>query len=117
MKFIVDAQLPVRLARDLAAAGHDARHTLDLPLGNRTPDGDLAALAAREDRVLITKDSDFVTTFLLQGTPPRLLLVSTGNISNDALARLFAANLATLVGAFDRHNFIEVNASAITIHA
>ena len=84
MKFAVDAQLPRRLARQLAAAGHDALHCLDLPLGNRTPDDDIAALAANEGRVVVTKDSDFVTSFLLRGAPPKLLLFSTGNISNDA---------------------------------
>ena len=117
MKFIVDAQLPLRLARDLAAAGHDVRHTLELPLGNRTPDGDIAALATKEGRVVVTKDSDFVTTFLLHGTPPKLLLISTGNISNDALSKLIAANLNTLEIAFAQHDFIELNASAITVHA
>jgi predicted nuclease of predicted toxin-antitoxin system len=30
MKFAVDAQLSRRLARQLAAAGHDALHCLDL---------------------------------------------------------------------------------------
>jgi predicted nuclease of predicted toxin-antitoxin system len=63
MKFIVDAQLPRRLAMELAAAGHDVAHTLDLPLGNRTPDREIASLAANEARIVITKDSDFVTTF------------------------------------------------------
>jgi predicted nuclease of predicted toxin-antitoxin system len=38
MKFLVDAQLPVRLARFLQNAGHDAIHTLDLPEHNATPD-------------------------------------------------------------------------------
>ena len=117
MKFIVDAQLPQRLARDMAAAGHDVRHTLELPLGNRTPDGEIAALAAKEGRVVVTKDSDFVTTFLLHGTPPKLPLISTGNISNDALSRLIKANLTTLETAFAKHSFIELNVSTITIHA
>ena len=36
MKFLVDAQLPRRLADYLRAAGHDAVHTLDLPNANRT---------------------------------------------------------------------------------
>jgi len=40
MKFLVDAQLPRRLAYRLQDAGHDAVHTLDLPLANRTPDGE-----------------------------------------------------------------------------
>jgi hypothetical protein len=32
MKFLVDAHLPKRLAAQLSATGHDAIHTLDLPL-------------------------------------------------------------------------------------
>jgi predicted nuclease of predicted toxin-antitoxin system len=111
------AQLPRRLARELVAAGHDVAHALELPLGNRTPDGDIAALAVREGRVVVTKDSDFVTTFLLQGTPPKLLLISTGNISNEALSRLITANLTALETAFAKHDFIELSVSAITIHA
>lgn len=116
MKFIVDAQLPRRLCRDLAAAGHDAIHTLDLPLGNYTPDGDIASLAAREERVVVSKDSDFVTKFLLHGAPPKLLLISTGNISNDALSRLISANLSVLEAAFQKNSFVELNTLAITIH-
>lgn len=88
MKFVVDAQLPGRLARQLTAAGHDAVHTLDLPKGNRTPDPDISSFAILEKRTVITKDQDFVTQFLLRGAPPKLLLVSTGNISNDALSHL-----------------------------
>lgn len=38
MRFLVDAQLPKRLAIWLAGAGHDAVHTLDLPHTNRTLD-------------------------------------------------------------------------------
>ncbi len=117
MKFILDAQLPRRLARGLTAAGHDAVHTLDLPFGNRTPDGEIAVLAARQHRVLVTKDSDFVTTFLLRNTPPKLLLISTGNISNDALLHLVTANLAALEAALARHHFVELNAAALTIHS
>ena len=117
MKFIVDAQLPRRLTRDLTLAGHDVVHTLDLPLQNRTPDNEIVAMAAKEERVVITKDSDFVTTFLLRHAPPKLLLISTGNISNDALSRLMTANLATLEAALTKHDFVELSASAITIHA
>ena len=42
MKFLVDAQLPKRLAEWLNEAGHDTLHTLDLPRGNRTPDAEPA---------------------------------------------------------------------------
>jgi predicted nuclease of predicted toxin-antitoxin system len=38
MKFIVDAQLPTKLAMLLREYGHDALHTKDLPLQNKTPE-------------------------------------------------------------------------------
>lgn len=45
MKFLVDAQLPRRMCLWLAAAGHDARHSSELPMANRTPDADLIEIA------------------------------------------------------------------------
>jgi predicted nuclease of predicted toxin-antitoxin system len=36
MKFLINAQLPRRLAHQLRAAGLETTHTLDLPEGNRT---------------------------------------------------------------------------------
>jgi predicted nuclease of predicted toxin-antitoxin system len=117
MKFIVDAQLSRRLARELVASGHDAVHTLDFPAGNRTQDKDIVALAIRENRVVVTKDNDFVTSFLLRGVPSKLLLISTCNISNDALSSLLAANLTALETALAKHDFVELGVSTITIHA
>jgi predicted nuclease of predicted toxin-antitoxin system len=117
MKFVVDAQLPCRLAGALAEAGHDAIHTLDLPLGNRTPDEELLALAMRDGRVLVTKDSDFITGYWLRHTPSKLLLVSTGNITNDDLLRLFADNLPALIAALSQYEFVELNRTTLTVHA
>lgn len=59
MRFLVDAQLPARLARFLRQAGHDVVHTSDLPDGNRTPDRQIAELADGQSRVVVTKDRDF----------------------------------------------------------
>ena len=116
MKFLIDAQLPNRLANDLNAAGHDTLHTLDLPLGNQTSDEDLAALAAKDQRILVTKDSDFVTSFHLKRSPPKLLLVSTGNIDNDTLLHLFLANIVPLERAFTENGFVELSRTTLTLH-
>lgn len=82
MRFLIDAQLPRRLAHWLKTNGHDALHTMDLPTGNRTTDMEIGELSTRERRVLVTKDEDFVDTFVLRRTPHKLLMVSTGNTSN-----------------------------------
>ena len=49
MRFIVDAQLPLKLAVALNAAGHDAVHTLNLPDKNRSSDIFITRLADYPD--------------------------------------------------------------------
>jgi predicted nuclease of predicted toxin-antitoxin system len=73
-------------------------------------------LADREGRVVVTKDSDFVTSFLLHGVPSRLLLISTGNIANDALLDLFRRNLRGLESILSKHSFVELNRFSLTVH-
>ena len=48
MRFLVDAQLPRRLADWLNVAGSDALHTLDLPNGNRSTGEQILELTERE---------------------------------------------------------------------
>jgi predicted nuclease of predicted toxin-antitoxin system len=115
MKFLVDAQLPRRFTVWLSDAGHDALHTLDLPLKNRTSDSEIIALAKLDSRVVVTKDEDFVQSYLVTGEPA-LLLISTGNISNLALEKLVRTNLASIDAAFATNRFIEINHDALVIH-
>jgi predicted nuclease of predicted toxin-antitoxin system len=77
----------------LRDAGHDTIHTLDLPDANRTTDAEINELSARDLRVVITKDTDFVDSFLLFHRPYKLLLISTGNIANADLTELFVAQI------------------------
>lgn len=69
MKFLIDAQLPVRLARLLQSLGHDAIHTRDLPNQNQTTDTEINLLSVQENRVVISKDSDFFDSFLIRQEP------------------------------------------------
>ena len=116
MKFLIDAQLPRRLVARLREAGHEAIHTLDLPLGNRTPDSDINELSVREGYVVVTKDADFVTSFHLHRKPHKLLLISTGNIRNSELETLLVANLGSIAGYFDHLSFIEINRASVILH-
>lgn len=116
MKFLVDAQLPRRLSEWLTAHGHDAVHTLDLPDGNRTSDADINTITHVESRILITKDEDFVNSFLTSQDPYKLLHVATGNISNQQLLDLFAKNMPQLERAIVADAYIELARDAIIVH-
>ncbi len=116
MRFLVDAQLPRRLAVSLRTAGYDAIHTLDLPNGNRTPDSEINEISIREQRIVITKDADFVDSFMLLSQPHKLFLISTGNITNAALIALLVPHLPAIVATFETNDFVELNREAIVIH-
>ncbi|NJM75224.1 MAG: DUF5615 family PIN-like protein [Acaryochloridaceae cyanobacterium RU_4_10] len=116
MKFLVDAQLPVRLARFLQNAGHDAIHTRDLPNQNATPDAVVNFISIQEERIVITKDSDFVQSFLLQNQPYKLLLITTGNIKNSDLESLFENHLEQLTELLESYGYIELNSSKVVIY-
>jgi len=82
MKFLIDANLPFRLAKALKFKGFDILHTDDLPNKERTTDKEIKKISVEHDRIVITKDSDFLDSHVIQGIPTKLLLVTTGNITN-----------------------------------
>lgn len=116
MKFLVDAQLPLRLARLLSRAGHDTLHTINLREGNRTPDRAVAQRADSDGRIVVTKDRDFRDSHLLSGVPRRLLVVTTGNTSNNALLDMFEAHLELIVEAFEDADSVEIGPQALIVH-
>lgn len=116
MKFIVDAQLPRRLARSIIALGGAAIHTLDLPDGNLTTDSQIIQLAVLDGAVVVTKDQDFVDSFLLRGEPPKLLHITTGNIPNDDLVRLIETHWLQIRIMFTQGGYVELNRTALTLH-
>jgi predicted nuclease of predicted toxin-antitoxin system len=117
VKFLVDAQLPVRLALLLNRAGHEAIHTSDLPNGNASTDAQVVEIADAEDRVVVTKDRDFRDEHLLRGSPRKLFIVATGNISNDALIKLFEVHLGAATSALDEADFVELRAKFLAVHS
>ena len=113
MKFIVDAQLPKRLARWLSTQGYDTIHTLDLPDKNKTSDNKISELSIKEQRIVISKDSDFYNRFFLKLEPHKLLYLTTGNISTDELILLFEKNLNKILSEIEFNNVVEITRNSI----
>ncbi len=89
MKFWVDAQLPPMLAEWLTKEyGVDAISLRDLGLRD-APDIEIFQAAHRAQAVVISKDSDFVELVSRHGSPPQLLWVTCGNVTNRRLQAVF----------------------------
>lgn len=114
MKFLIDAHLPPSLKNVFQAAGHDAIHTSDLTERNLTRDSILNEISLEEQRVIVTKDSDFYYSHLLQGRPWKLLFVKTGNMSLTTTKETFINHLQAIVTALETCSLVELSSSSVS---
>jgi predicted nuclease of predicted toxin-antitoxin system len=101
VRFVVDAQLPPRLARRLVELGHEAQHVADLDLLSAS-DRRIWNQAADTGAVLITKDADFGVLRALHSGGPAVVWVRLGNTTSRVLIDRIEAALPHLLAALNR---------------
>ncbi len=117
MKFVIDEQLPQRLAAWLKTKGFDAVHANDVPhTAGKLTDIAICKFADEHNLIVITKDEDFWQRYLLMKEPQKLIYITTGNIKNTDLIRLFDLNIQLLLTHIESHNVIEINQNGLFIH-
>ena len=65
---------------------------------------------------MITKDNDFFDSYILKKSPPRLFLISTGNIINKDLFILFEKYFDLINAYFETYNFLELTNEELYAH-
>ena len=97
MKFLLDAQLPPSLKQLFTDKGYDCIHTLDLESGNDTTDKIINQISVADQRIVITKDSDFFDNFIIKKEPYKLIFVKLGNTSKKELIQFFDDRFAEII--------------------
>lgn len=83
--------------------GYDATHTyVDYPNGALFDDATIVQIALKENRIVISKDKDFLNHFVRYGAPPSVLLITLGNISNLSLKQYFEDHFSEITDLFGR---------------
>ena len=116
MKFLLDAQLPKKLAHFLNFNKHDTLHTLDLPQKNLTKDSEVNTVSISERRVVVSKYRDFVESIIISKKTNNLLYINTGNITNTQLQELFRKNLDYIVMELEKSRFVELTSVNMVTH-
>lgn len=100
MRFLIDNQLPIALAMHLRERGHDCLHVLDLHL-EEADDRFLWEYCIRENRILLSKDWDFIYLAIRPGDAGRLGWLRVGNCRNETLIRSMDEAHDRIVAAFE----------------
>lgn len=95
MKFLIDNQLPTALAEYLQQRGYDCRHVLEVDLA-RASDAEVCRYANDQERIIVSKDEDFLYFATKPESKIRLLWVRLGNCRTSALLNAFDRSWPTI---------------------
>jgi predicted nuclease of predicted toxin-antitoxin system len=99
VKFLIDNQLPKALAEYLRSRGQDCQHVLDAGLAD-APDASICRYAEAQERILISKDEDFLYLASQPKSKIRLVWVRLGNCRTAALLAAFDRFWPTIESCF-----------------
>ncbi|MGA7675427.1 MAG: DUF5615 family PIN-like protein [Rhizomicrobium sp.] len=100
MKFLLDAQLPPRLAKALARKGREAKHVYACGLLT-AKDRDIWRFAVKEGATIVTKDADFAAMRMHAPDGPPVVWLRLGNTGNDALEKALLSALPEIAVAIE----------------
>ena len=118
MKLLVDNALAALVAVRLREAGHDAVHVRDRNMQAAT-DEEILALAEREERVIVSADTDFGTLLALRSkrNPSFVLLRRQRDTSPEKTATLLVRVLPTIESDLESGSVVVITDKRMRIRA
>ena len=103
MRFLIDNALSPIMADGLRQSGHDAIHVRDLGLA-AADDATIFERAERDQRVIVSADTDFGTLLALRNSQRPSVILFRGATPRhpNAQLKLLLANLAEITASIER---------------
>ena len=104
MKILLDANISWKLINKLKPVFGECAHVDLIGLDVPAEDIDIWNYALDNGYIIITKDNDFADLLEINGFPPKVVLLKTGNNSSQALMELLE-NVKPMIEDLERNNY------------
>lgn len=91
MKLLFDQNISFRIAKKLQSYFPGCVHVSECNLSN-CEDSEIWDYAKKKDLAIVTFDADFYDISIINGHPPKIIWIRTGNLTTDELAQLLISN-------------------------
>lgn len=96
MKLLFDQNISYRIINKIIEKFPQAKHVSNFKLNDRE-DINIWEFARNENYVIVTFDSDYYDISLINGCPPKIIWLRTGNLSTNDLAALILVNSEMII--------------------
>ncbi len=91
MKLLFDQNISFRVAKKLQNYFSGCKHVSECKL-NDAEDATIWEYAKTKDFAIVTFDSDFYDISIINGHPPKIIWIRTGNLKTNELVQLLTKN-------------------------
>ncbi len=95
MKLLFDQNISPRILKVLPSKLSDSQQVRFVNLEDAS-DFEIFQFARANDFTVVTFDSDFIDLNAINGTPPKIIWLNTGNLTTKNIAELLTKNLDTI---------------------
>jgi predicted nuclease of predicted toxin-antitoxin system len=76
-------------------------------------DAQIQKLSLDQNRIIITKDTDFFHSYILRKEPYKVIFVTVDNMRLAALKNLFEIKFDEIIAAISKHGMIEISKKGV----
>ncbi len=110
MKLLLDANVSWRLVSKLKKHFTDCFHVDKIGLNIPATDNEIWEYASTNNLIIVTNDEDFQNLLNKKGFPPKILLLKTGNQSNEFIELILIKHIVSIqdLDQSDEYGILEI---------
>jgi predicted nuclease of predicted toxin-antitoxin system len=107
MRLLFDQNISFRITKKIQSYFSDCQHVSDCNL-NDCEDPDIWKFAKDNEFAIVTFDSDFYDISIINGHPPKIIWIRSGNLTTNEFVQLLIDNQSAIISFLDKDDFKDI---------